>query len=503
MKSQKALLIILDGYGIAKDADDNAVTKSDSPYLKNLLKENPTTIEASGKAVGLPENTVGNSEVGHFTIGCGQILDQALVRINKSIESKKFFDITLLKDQINKVKNTESNIHITCLLSDTGIHGQINHLKAVCELLKQENIQNFYFHGVLDGRDVPQKSAEKYINQTINLFKEEGIGTLASVCGRFYAMDRDKNYERTKIFYDLLTQAENLDVTNKSQLVERIYQEAENDYYAKAYKTADFPSLKDSDLFINMNYRTDRQEQITQALENQNFSEFKSDIKPNLITFGDYGSKKFNIFPTPEIKENLSSVLNNANYKQARIAETEKFAHVTFFFNSQNKEKSQLEDHFLIPSSKVANYKDDPKMQASKITDKAIEILKSDYKLIVINYANPDLVGHSGDFEATKVGIECIDKNLEKLIPKALDENYTIIIIADHGNAEDMKHEDGSQNPSHTTNLVPFIVISNKDYQIKKVKDAGLKDIAPTILYILNLETPDSFDGSSLIEEIN
>ena len=271
MKSQKALLIILDGYGIAKDADDNAVTKSDSPYLKNLLKENPTTIEASGKAVGLPENTVGNSEVGHFTIGCGQILDQALVRINKSIESKKFFDITLLKDQINKVKNTESNIHITCLLSDTGIHGQINHLKAVCELLKQENIQNFYFHGVLDGRDVPQKSAEKYINQTINLFKEEEIGTLASVCGRFYAMDRDKNYERTKIFYDLLTQAENLDVTNKSQLVERIYQEAENDYYAKAYKTADFPSLKDSDLFINMNYRTDRQEQITQALENQNF----------------------------------------------------------------------------------------------------------------------------------------------------------------------------------------------------------------------------------------
>ncbi|MBT5347063.1 2,3-bisphosphoglycerate-independent phosphoglycerate mutase [bacterium] len=503
MKSDKALLIIIDGYGIAKDADDNAVTRSNSPHLKNLLKNNPTTIEASGKAVGLPENTVGNSEVGHFTIGCGQILDQALVRINKSIETKKFFEINLLKDQINKTKNAESNIHITCLLSDTGIHGQIKHLKAVCELLKQEKIKNFYFHGVLDGRDVPQKSAEKYINQTINLFKEEKIGTLASLCGRFYAMDRDNNYERTKVFYDLVTNSEEIKKTDEAKLLTEIYKEAENDYYAKAYKISDFPSLKDSDLFINMNYRTDRQEQITQALENLNFSEFKADIKPNLITFGDYGSKKFNIFPTPEIKENLSSVLNNANYKQARIAETEKFAHVTFFFNSQNKQKSQLEEHFLIPSSKVANYKDDPTMQASKITEKAIEVLKSDYKLIVINYANPDLVGHSGNFEATKIGIECIDKNLKKLIPKALNENYTIIIIADHGNAEDMKHEDGSQNPSHTTNQVPFIVVSNKNYQTKKVKDAGLKDIAPTILDILDLKIPNSFHGSSLIEELN
>ena len=248
-----------------------------------------------------------------------------------------------------------------------------------------------------------------------------------------------------------------------------------------------------------MNFRTDRQEQITQALENPNFTEFQANVKPNLITFGDYGSKKFNIFPTPKITANLSTELSKAKIKQARIAETEKFAHVTYFFNSQNKEKSIFEDHFLIPSSKVANYKDDPKMQAEKITDKALEIKDQEYGLIVINYANPDLVGHSGDLTATKDGIDCVDFNLKRLIPQYLEKNYTILITADHGNAEDMEHEENIPNPSHTSNDVPLIVLSNQDHTIKSKKDSGLKDIAPTILKLLDIKIPESFHGQSLI----
>lgn len=491
------MLIILDGYGVAKDATDNAVTQSKSPFLHQLMQTDFITLEAASQAVGLPPNTIGNSEVGHFTIGCGQILKQSLLRINEAIADQSFFDIPLLLDQIKKAQN----IHITCLLSDTGIHGQIEHLEAICKLLKKHHIQNFYFHAVLDGRDVPQKSAQKYLDYVQKLFLNQQIGTLASICGRYYAMDRDQNFERTEVFYNLLTNSQDYPIHNLSNILDTVYQEAENDYYSKAYKIHDFQVLSNQDLFINLNFRTDRQEQITQALEDLDFQHFKAPIKPHLITFGDYGSKKFNIFPTPKIQDNLATVLDQNHFKQARIAETEKYAHVTYFFNSQNKHQSKFEDRFLIPSSKVANFKDQPEMQAEQITTKAIQILNQDYKLIVINYANPDLVGHSGNLEATKTGIDCVDQNLASLVPQALKEDYTILITADHGNAEDMEHANHVPNPSHTTNLVPFILISNQDFKLKTNQVFGLKDIAPTILDILDLKAPDSFQGQSMLKK--
>ena len=501
--NKKVLLVILDGYGLTKDAKDNAVLRSQSPFLHKLLKKNPIKLKASGSAVGLPEGVVGNSEVGHFTIGCGQILNQSLVRINDSIQSKDFYNIEKLNNKIDASIKNGSNIHVTCLLSDAGIHGQINHLRAICKLLKSKNISNFYFHGILDGRDVPQKSAMKYINQTLTILSEEKIGTFASICGRFYAMDRDKNYERTKVYYNLLTNPSScklLEVNqNLKEKIKDIYLDAENDYYVKAYKLINFPKLINKDLFINMNYRTDRQEQITKALEDKDFKFFENNIKPNLINFGDYGSKTNNIFPTPKINKNLSTILAKNNLKQARIAETEKFAHVTFFFNSQVKTHSNLEKHHLIPSSKIANYKNDPNMQAEKITLKAIEILPEENNLVVINYANPDLVGHSGDLNATKESISFLDKNLKSLAQSYLEQEYTIIITADHGNAEDMENPDGTPNPSHTINEVPFILISNENLKIKEIKNAGLKNIAPTILKLLDIDIPQEFNGESLI----
>lgn len=501
--NKKVLLVILDGYGLTKDAKDNAVSRSNSPFLHKLLKENSIKLKASGKAVGLPEGVVGNSEVGHFTIGCGQILNQSLVRINNSIQNNDFYNIKKLNDKLIESKNLNSNIHVTCLLSDAGIHGQINHLRAICKLLKSKNITNFYFHGILDGRDVPQKSAVKFIELTQRILSEEKIGTFASICGRFFAMDRDKNYERTKVFYNLLTNpnnCESLDLDhNLNEKISDIYLDAENDYYVKAYKLVEFPGLSNQDLFINMNYRTDRQEQITQAFEDKKFNYFENNIKPNLITFGDYGSKINNIFPTPKINKNLSTILAEKKLKQARIAETEKFAHVTFFFNSQVKTHSDLETHYLIPSSKIANYKDDPNMQAEKITSKAIEISEEQNSLVVINYANPDLVGHSGDLKATKESISFLDKNLKRLTDCYLKKDYTILISADHGNAEDMENPDGTPNPSHTINQVPLIILSNIDLKVKEIKNAGLKDIAPTILKLLEIDIPKEFDGESLI----
>jgi len=498
MNKNKVILIILDGYGETSDSTDNAVTQSKSPFLHGLFKQNHIRLKASGLDVGLPEKTMGNSEVGHFTIGCGQIRDQSLVRINKSISNKEFYNIELFVKSIKKIKDTGKKIHVTCLLSDTGIHGQINHLDAVCKIFKENQIQDFYLHGILDGRDVPQKSAEKYIKITNEILKTNNIGQLVSLCGRYYAMDRDQNYERTKLFYDLITKPEKYNLEQQINWEEK-YEQFENDYYIKPIKLKQYEGLVSEDLFVNMNFRTDRQEQLTQSLEDTDFDKFEANIKPNLITFGDYGSKKFNIFPTPLIKTNLGSILEENDLKQARIAETEKFAHVTYFFNSQNKQPYKGEDRFIIESDKIANYKDNPLMKAKQITSKLKEIVNKNYNLIVVNYANPDLVGHSGDLEATKKGIEEIDKNLSEIVPIYLENNFTVLITSDHGNAEDMEHNDNTPNPSHTTNDVPFFVISNSKINLIQNKDSGLKNIAPTILKLLEIEIPKYIKSKSLI----
>ena len=484
----KALLIVLDGYGEGKDYKYNAVTRSNTPFIDELRATYPSTLlNADSDDVGLPPKTMGGSEVGHFTMGAGRIVYQSLEEINRSIKKGDFFKLKPLKKLAENCRKNNSAFHIMGMISDEGVHSHLDHLFELLKFAKKEKLNKVFVHAFTDGRDVPERSADKFIKKV-----EKAGGKIATIIGRFYAMDRDTNWKRTEKAFNLLTKGKGRHEKSALQAIKNEYKRGtETDYYIEPIILDESATINKKDSIIFFNYRTDRAKQLTELF---NKAKFK-----NLVCFGPYSKKYPVLFEANKAKNNLGSYLSKKGKKQLRIAETEKYAHVTFFFNSQDKQPYKGEKRILIPSPKCASYAEKPEMSAPKITTALLKELDKPYDFILLNFANGDLVGHSGKFKATVKAIETLDKCLKRIVPKALDQGYTILLTADHGNAEFMKYKNGEDCPAHTLNPVNFIAISKEPLKLRKAKTLGLKDIAPTVLQILEIKQPKEMTGKSLI----
>jgi 2,3-bisphosphoglycerate-independent phosphoglycerate mutase len=517
MNKEKVYLMILDGFGEGKDYPGNAEKLAHMKNLEALKSKYPwTLLQASGNAVGLPENTQGGSEVGHFTIGAGRIVFQSLEEINQSIHDGSFFLMPSLVEAMEKVKNTpKTALHLLGMISDSGIHSHLNHLFALLYMAKTFHIGPVYIHAITDGRDVPEKTAKLFIEQIQKKITELGFSSnpedtenyagIATIIGRFYAMDRDTNWDRTKKAYDLYTQGIGTEENDPLQAIDNAYaRNIETDYYIDPIILNKNGRIKEQDSVIFWNYRTDRTRQITYCFtgEEDIGFEINKTVHPFFVCFGDYSKKAPVVFPTQKITNNLGEVLEKQQLKQLRIAETEKYAHVTYFFNSQVDEPFAHETRVLIDSPKVSSYAEKPEMSAPELTERVLkEMDTQDYDLIVQNFANPDLVGHSGDLQASIQACKVIDDYIQKIVEKALQKGYHVILTADHGNVEYKIYENnGEPCPSHTTNPVICLLISPKYKDQKLAANKGLQDIAPTILEIMNIPQPIEMTGTSLLK---
>jgi len=492
----KVMLLIIDGYGEGKKYKGNAVTNANTPFIDNLRKKYKfSKLAASGNAVGLPKGTMGGSEVGHFTIGAGEIVWQSLENINRSIKDKSFAKNKMILKALKNVKKQKSALHLLGMISDQGVHSHINHMFALMELAKKQGIKQVYIHAIMDGRDVPARSGEKFLKKIKSQIKKIGIGEIATIVGRYYAMDRDNNWDRTNKAFDLYNKGKGIPESNPIEALKNQYKKnIESDYYIEPIILNKNGIIGNKDSVIFFNYRSDRAAQITEK-----FMRKKS--KPVFVCFGPYSFKADIAFGAPKVKMNLGKFISKKKMPQLRIAETEKYAHVTFFFNSQDHKAYPREKRILIPSPKVASYAQKPEMSAKKITTALKKELKAnDYKLVVLNFANCDLVGHSGDYNATLKAVETIDEQLSKIIPFALKKDYDIIITADHGNADYMIYKyQNKPCPSHSLNPVICMMVSDKYKKIKMKRKGGLRDIAPTILELMNYKKPKQMGGNSLI----
>ncbi len=496
LNSKKVLLLILDGFGIGENNDSNAIYIANTPNLDKIFKTNPfSKLKASGIDVGLPEGQMGNSEVGHTNMGSGRIVYQDLTYINKCIETGEFYENEDLIDTINYAKKNNSTLHIMGLLSDGGIHSHINHFYATLELAKKLNLKNVGIHIWTDGRDTPPKSAIKYINNLENFVKKINLGKIQTVCGRYYSMDRDKNWDRTNVAFECMAFAKGKIFKSAKEAIENSYQNNITDEFLKPCVIEGFNGIQKNDAVICLNFRPDRARQITRK-----FTEESSIVK-KYCCFSQYDETFANVniaFKPRKIRNTLGEIVSNNGLSQLRIAETEKYAHVTFFFNGGQEKPYKNEKRIIINSPKVKTYDLKPEMSAYELTDTLIEKMNNEnYDFTVINFANPDMVGHTGNFEATVKAIETVDLCIKKILNETQKiENLVTIITADHGNAEKMKDKDGEPFTSHTSNLVPFVILN---YNCRIKKEGRLCDIAPTILEILNLPCPPEFTGSSLV----
>ena len=491
------ILIILDGWGIRKQKKGNAIKLGKTPNFDKLKREYPyTELRAAEKAVGLLPGMMGNSETGHLNIGAGRIISQDVVRINNSIKNKSFFNNKSLLKAVNNVKKNNSTLHIMGLLSPAGVHAYVPHLYALIRLAAQHKLKKVLIHIFTDGRDTPIKSAKGFIKYLLKQIKRYKTGKIATIIGRYYAMDRDNRWNRTKIAYEALAQAKGTRINNILKGINLSYKKGETDEFIRPLIIDDFKGIKDKDSIIFFNYRADRPRQITKAFIEQRFNKFKRKrLNIVFVCMTEYYKGTPNIaFKTLVIKNNLGEVISKKGLKQLRIAETEKYAHVTFFFNSEIEKPFNGEDRILIPSPKVATYDLKPEMSAYKITNRLIrEINKDKYEVIILNFANADMVGHTGYLKPAIKAVEVVDECLGKVVKKIQSKNGTAIIIADHGNAENMH---GKKSSTHTTNPVPFIIVSDKKYLLRK---GILADIAPTILKLLNIKKPKEMTGKVLI----
>jgi 2,3-bisphosphoglycerate-independent phosphoglycerate mutase len=506
MSKKKVILVIRDGWGYRESCADNAICESPTPITDNLMKTYPNTlIDASGEAVGLPAGYQGNSEVGHMTIGSGRIILQSLPRINKSIESKEFFKIPEFLSAIDNCKEHNSALHLIGLLQSAGVHSHEDHLYALLELCKQENFDNVLIHLITDGRDAPIHESLDHVKSLQEKMSELGIGKIATICGRYYAMDRDQRWDRTKKAYDCVIEGKCVekfdDVVNQIKTCHNVENNKESDEFIIPRCASFYEGVNDNDSFIFFNFRTDRTRQLTKAIVESDFEGFLRDQKQVFyvaMTQFYNPMKAYVAFKDQDFSNLLGNVVSDNNLKQLRISETEKYAHVTFFFNGQVEEPNKGEDRELIHSPKVATYDLKPEMSVYEIKDKLIECInKDEYDLIVTNLVNGDMVGHTGIVPAIDSAVEHVDKCLGEIVNAGLAKDYTLIVFADHGNAEDQTPK---WRTSHTTNPVPCILISN-DEELKSVKlkeGMGLKDIAPTALKLLDLPKPSEMSGNSL-----
>ena len=490
---KKVLLCVLDGVGLSKIKDGNALINANKPNIDYLMKEYPNKgINASGTFVGLPDGQMGNSEVGHLTIGAGRIIYQSLELINRAIKDESFYSNESFLNAIRHAKENNSKLHIMGLLSDGGVHSHINHIKALLKLCKKEDFSNVYFHIFTDGRDTFKESSISYIDDLNNEINELGIGKICTISGRYYAMDRDKRWDRLKRCYDVIVNNTGNKCDDYKKYITDSYEKGITDEFIEPVLIDESGKIEENDSIIWANFRPDRAIQILRSLVDPNFDGFDRKIFNNLyLTTMMYVSDdvKSDIAFKKEIIDNtLGIYLSKLGKKQLRIAETEKYAHVTYFFDGGRDLDLNLCDRVLIPSPKVATYDLKPEMSAREITSNLLEKMDNNYDFIFLNFANGDMVGHTGNYDMTKKAIETIDEMIGKLYKKCVEDEYLFIITADHGNAEEMIDENGNVVTSHTTNLVPFIV-TDKNLNIENVNK--LSDIAPFILNYMNLNLPD------------
>ncbi|MDC1109455.1 2,3-bisphosphoglycerate-independent phosphoglycerate mutase [Methylophilaceae bacterium] len=511
MKKNTLLLLILDGFGHKDETEYNAISQANTPNWDLLRKNYPNTlIDASESYVGLPEGQMGNSEVGHLCIGAGRVISQDLDRINGSINDGSFFLNEVLNAGLNKVSINNNALHIFGLLSDGGVHSHIDHILALVKHAKNQNVKKVFIHSILDGRDTPPKSASMYIKKLEDFCNKISLGEIKTVSGRFYAMDRDNRWERTNLAYDAIVKASSkYTAPSAQQALEKAYKRDEFDefvYPTLIKSTESYTGIQDNDMVVFMNFRSDRARQLTNSILDEAFDNFERTSSPKNIdyftlTSHDERQKKSQcIFKPINIKNSLGEYVSALNKTQLRIAETEKYPHVTFFFNGGHEESYKGEDRILIPSQKVKTYDLLPEMSAYQITDKLNEaIMSENYDLIVCNYANGDMVGHTGNLAAAIEAIEVIDKCIGLIFKTIKKVGGQIIITADHGNAEEMMDKKNQQkHTQHTINKVPFLYVGK---QIKKIKDGGtLADIAPTILELMGERKPKEMTGKNLIE---
>jgi 2,3-bisphosphoglycerate-independent phosphoglycerate mutase len=506
--NKKVLLMILDGWGIATNKEVSAIDKAKTPFVSSLYSRYPNSkLEASGLAVGLPAGQMGNSEVGHMNIGAGRVVYQDLVRVNKAVEEHELDNNAVLVQAFGYAKSSNKNVHFIGLVSDGGVHSHIDHLKGLISIAHSKNLKNVFVHAFMDGRDTDPKGGAGYLKDLIDHMNKT-TGKLATVIGRYYAMDRDKRWERVKLAYDLMVNGIGLRTADPIKAVENSYAENVTDEFIKpvvvqTQNGEPTATIREGDVVLCFNFRTDRGRQITEALTQQDFPEYGMK-KLNLyyITLTNYDDSFQNvklIFDKDNLDKTLGEVVSTEGKKQIRIAETEKYPHVTFFFSGGREEPFEGESRILCPSPKVATYDLKPEMSAHDIKDKIIpELDKRSADFICLNFANPDMVGHTGVFEAAVKACETVDLCAQKVTEAALRNGYATIIIADHGNADMMINEDGTPNTAHTTNLVPCILV-DESYR-GKLKNGKLGDLAPTILTLMGIPIPSQMTGNVLLE---
>ena len=509
------MLMILDGWGIDEPGETNAVSVADTPFLDHLLADYPATqLKCSGEAVGLPEGIMGNSEVGHLNLGAGRVVYQVLLRIDMAIKDGSFFNNEALNGVMDRVMEKQSALHLMGLVSDGGVHSQLSHLLTLIDMAEKKGVARVYIHPILDGRDTPPDSGVAYVAKLQQYVDDKPGIQIASICGRFYAMDRDTRWDRTEKAYKLYTEAVGAFEGDPVAAIKNAYDRGETDEFVEPVVIIDEAgapraTIKDKDGIIFFNFRPDRARQITRAFTEKEFNEFDRRVLPDLcgyVCMAQY-DENFTLpvaFPPVHLDQILGEVLSYQGYAQLRIAETEKYAHVTYFFNGGEETPFANEDRHLVPSPREINtYDEKPEMSAYEVADQVVAYLKMEkYDLIVLNFANLDMVGHTGVMEAAVKACESVDRCVKKVVTTALDKGGTILVAADHGNAEKMVDENGQMHTAHTLNPVPCILVSPEESKFRhaSLRPGVLGDIAPTILQIMDMDKPEKMTGSSLIK---
>jgi 2,3-bisphosphoglycerate-independent phosphoglycerate mutase len=503
---KKALLMILDGWGLGNHTKSDAISSTPTPYWDSLIANYPhSKLQASGENVGLPDGQMGNSEVGHLNIGAGRVVYQDLVKINKSIKEKTILDNPQIKSAYSYARDNGKALHLMGLTSNGGVHSSLEHLFALLDIAKEYGLEKVYVHCFMDGRDTDPRSGLGFIEQ-LQAHCAQSTGVVASIIGRYYAMDRDKRWDRVKIAYDLLVSGEGKQATDMAQAMRESYDEDVTDEFVKPINNANVDgTIKEGDAVIFFNYRNDRAKELTIVLTQHDMPEAGMKTIPGLqyycMTPYDASFTGVHIlFDKENVANTLGEYISSLNLKQLHIAETEKYAHVTFFFNGGREQPYEGEERILVASPKVATYDLQPEMSAYEVKDKLVDAIKSEkYNFIVVNYANGDMVGHTGVYEAIQKAVKAVDECVRDTVEAAKAADYEVIIIADHGNADNAINADGTPNTAHSLNPVPCVyVTTNKN---ATVKDGILADVAPTILHIMGLAQPAEMTGNDLIKD--
>lgn len=501
-------LIILDGYGYSTTLKGNAVANAKTPCMDTLLKKYPKTlINASGEYVGLPDGQMGNSEVGHLNLGAGRVVYQDITRIDKEIREGQFVTNLAFLKAIENCKEHNTALHLMGLLSDGGVHSEVRHLYELIKLAKAKGLTKVYIHCFLDGRDVAPNSAVHFIEELQEEIKKIGVGKIATAIGRYYIMDRDNRWDRVKKGYDMLMDGVGIKTNNILNAVKKSYEANVFDEFVEPIVLNDYEGVKENDSIIFFNFRTDRAREITRAVTFEDFDKFERETgyrKTCYVCMTEYDANFNNVmiaFGPKSLKNTLGEYLAKNGKTQARVAETEKYAHVTFFFNGGVETPNVNEKRYLIPSPKVATYDLQPEMSAYEVTDQVLKVLDAGVDVLILNFANCDMVGHTGKYDCAVKAVETVDECLSNVLDKILSGGGQAIVTADHGNAEKMLQDDGSVCTSHTTNPVPLVVVGDRYKDAKLRKDGKLADVAPTLLYMMEMPIPVEMEGNVLIQE--